>query len=76
MARDGWKDIPKYDPHATTKNKDRYFQAIADKVLQLEKQKKFSGLAFWAFAGSGNILSNCFSAQNHEKFIYSFILHY
>ncbi|CAH1762457.1 24164_t:CDS:2 [Entrophospora sp. SA101] len=51
MARDGWKDISKYDPRATTKNKDRYFKAIADKVLQLEKQKRFSGLAFWAFAG-------------------------
>ncbi|CAG8599639.1 16583_t:CDS:2 [Acaulospora morrowiae] len=51
MARDAWSGVSKYSPDATTTNRDKYFTAIANKILELEKQKKFTGHMFWAYSG-------------------------
>ncbi|CAG8472058.1 116_t:CDS:2, partial [Acaulospora colombiana] len=51
MARDAWSGVSKYSPKATTTNRDKYFTAITNKVLELEKQHKFTGHMFWAYAG-------------------------
>ncbi|CAG8613003.1 11350_t:CDS:2 [Ambispora gerdemannii] len=51
MARDGWTKTSKYDPAAPVTNKNKYYKALADKVFELEKEKAFSGHAFWAYSG-------------------------
>ncbi|RHZ46046.1 hypothetical protein Glove_637g10 [Diversispora epigaea] len=56
MARDGWSGLSKYSSDAPITNKNKYFTAISNKILELmhnnnNNNNTFSGNMFWAYAG-------------------------
>jgi mannan endo-1,4-beta-mannosidase len=52
LARDGWTAGGKYDPAATTTNRDKYFRTVFDQVeADMAANQSVWGDNFWAWAG-------------------------
>jgi mannan endo-1,4-beta-mannosidase len=47
------KDGGSFDPRATTRNRDKYYEAVFKEIIQLAKEGKANGVNFWAWAGDG-----------------------
>lgn len=52
------KDSGSYNPTATTKYRDEYFSFIFNEIGEFAKQKKASGVNFWAWSGEGRPRAN------------------
>jgi len=47
------KDNGSFDPAATTKNRDEYYDDVFDLVYMLARKGEASGVNFWAYGGEG-----------------------
>ena len=52
------KDDGSYYANATTKNRDKYFDVVFNEIYNYCKQKKASGVNFWAWSGEGRSRQN------------------
>lgn len=52
------KDNGSYNPTATTKYRDEYFSFIFNEIYEFARQKKASGVNFWAWSGEGRPRAN------------------
>ncbi|MCX6210343.1 MAG: mannanase [Bacteroidetes bacterium] len=52
------KDSGSYNPTATTKNRDSYFDFVFNEIYQYSMQQKASGVNFWAWSGEGRPRAN------------------